>query len=216
MKDIRTEEDLEAGLEILLLKNPDLVPIAEQARPLVLHVREPGFAGLARVIIAQQVSMESAAAVYSRFARLVKPLTPVGFLDAGEETWIKIGLTRPKQNALNETCKALVSGHLDLGAIANMEIDAAIAALTTVKGIGPWTAEVYLLMCLGNPDVFPATDLALREALRLAFNLEERPPEDEARALAAKWTPLRGIAANLFWSYYIANKEGRIEALSRG
>ena len=216
MELLRTEEDLATGVEKLILKHPPLVPVAEVAQPLILHTHTPGFAGLARVIIAQQVSTASAAAVYKRFTRYIKPLTPIGYLDAGENTWIEIGLTRPKQRALKEVSNALVSGELDLSEIPEMDVDEAIRQLTSIKGIGPWTAEVYLLMCAENPDIFPATDLALQEAIRMAFDLEKRPDEKATREIASKWTPLRGFAANLFWSYYLSIKEGRSEALSKG
>ena len=214
MTRLRTENDLEEGIARLVLMHPELVPIAKASRPYILHTHEPGFPGLARIIIAQQVSLASAAAVYARFARTIRPVSPAGFLQAGQQAWIDIGLTRPKQRALNECSTALVNGSLDLAEISELPSEEAIRVLTKVKGIGPWTAEVYLAMCAGRTDIFPASDLALQEAVRLAFGLDQRPDEASTRKIASKWAPMRTFAANLFWSYYIAVKEGRVGNLS--
>ncbi|MEM7216531.1 MAG: DNA-3-methyladenine glycosylase [Pseudomonadota bacterium] len=202
-------KDVNDGLQKLLLQDSDLEPVAEKADPPPLRLQEPGFAGLARIIIGQQVSRASAEAIHKRFVSHIKPQTPDAFMDAGEPVWIKIGLSRAKQTTLTGVSQAIVSGTLDLDEIAQKQAEIAIDELTALKGIGPWTAEVYLLFCAGHPDIFPAGDLALQEGLRHAFRMSERPNEKETRAIAEKWTPYRGIAARLFWSYYRNIKEGR-------
>lgn len=209
MKPIRNDEDIKQGLVQLVSLDARLQAIAEHAGDLPLRLQEPGFAGLARIIIGQQVSTASAAAIHARFVKHVSPVTPSAFLEAGEPIWIEIGLSRAKQTTLDGLAKALTSGALDLAEIPQLPANDAIANLTALKGIGPWTAEVYLLFSAGHPDIFPAGDLALQEALKLALNLENRPTEKETREIAAKWSPHRGIAARVFWAYYKAVKTGR-------
>ena len=209
MKPIRTDKDVQAGLAALLTLDPALRPIALTAGDLPLRLQEPGFPGLARIIIGQQVSTASAAAIHARFKTHISPQSPIAYLEAGEAVWIEIGLSRAKQKTLSGLAEALASGDLDLAEIPQLPAEEAIANLTRLKGIGPWTAEVYLLFCAGHPDIFPAGDLALQEALKIAFDMENRPNDRETRALAAKWTPHQGIAARLFWAYYKKVKTGR-------
>lgn len=202
MKKIKTIKDVEVGLEKLLEQDRGLIEIAALAGPPPLRLQEPGFAGLARIVIAQLVSQASADAIYARFEQMVPKRSPEAFLDAGEETWIAIGMTRAKQQTLKLVAEALVAGNFDLEETGELPTEEATAQLMQFKGIGMWTAEVYLMFCAGHPDIFPAGDLALREAVRHGFKMDERPSIEETRAIAAKWTPLRGIAARLFWAYY--------------
>ena len=122
----------------------------------------------------------------------------------------RLGLSRPKIKAIKEIGKAIARKHIDLDAIAAMEADHAHAALTALHGIGPWTADVYLLFCLGNADAWPAGDLALQEAARLAFGLKRRPDTKAMTKLAESWRPWRGVAAHLLWAYYhvVKRREG--------
>jgi len=209
MKPISCQVDIDDGLEELLTIDPRLTEIADQAGELPLRLQPPGFCSLAHIIIGQLVSRAAADAIYQRFLDEVNPQTPKAFLKAGEAAWVRIGLSRAKQNTIAGLASAIIDDSLDLEALSELSQDKAIKELTKLKGIGPWTAEVYLLFCAGHPDIFPAGDLALREAVRHAFNMEERPTEKELQTLAKQWTPKRGIAARLFWSYYkvIKNKE---------
>jgi len=209
LKPIRNNEDVKLGLDQLLKLDPSLQAISETAGDLPLRLQEPGFAGLSRIIIGQQVSTASAAAIHARFVKNISPVTPSAFLDAGETVWIEIGLSRAKQSTLEGLSHALITGALDLSEITQLTSEEAITALTAMKGIGPWTAEVYLLFSAGHPDIFPAGDLALQEALKMAFKLDVRPDDGETRAMAASWSPYRGIAARLFWAYYKEVKTGR-------
>jgi DNA-3-methyladenine glycosylase II len=122
----------------------------------------------------------------------------------------RLGLSKPKIKSIKEIGKAIAKGHIDLNAVAAMEADQAHAALTALHGIGPWTADIYLLFCLGNADAWPAGDLALQEAARIAFGLKKRPDAKAMMKLAEKWRPWRGVAAHLLWAYYhvVKRREG--------
>ncbi|MGI9350147.1 MAG: DNA-3-methyladenine glycosylase family protein [Rhizobiaceae bacterium] len=202
-------EDVQHGLQELLKQDQNLVPVARRAGSPPLRLQKPGFEGLARIIIGQQVSRASASAIHARFIEQISPQTPDAFLKAGEAVWIAIGLSRAKQNTLSNLSEAILAGNLLIDNLTDMPAQDALNQLTTLKGIGPWTAEVYLLFSVGHPDIFPAGDLALQEGIRHAFNLQERPNEKETRNIAEKWKPLRGIAARLFWSYYGVIRNGQ-------
>ena len=202
MQPIRNQADVDQGLQRLLSLAPELTPIANQCGQLPLRLQQGGFPGLARIIIGQQVSIASAAAIHARFLEHIAPNTPTRFLQAGEPAWITIGLSRPKQRTLRALSGALIDGTLELESLATIDADQAIKTLTSISGIGPWTAEVYLLFCCGHPDIFPAGDLALQESAKLVFALKNRPPEKQLRQLSNQWTPYKGIAARLLWAYY--------------
>ncbi|MDJ1159581.1 DNA-3-methyladenine glycosylase 2 family protein [Chelatococcus sp. SYSU_G07232] len=197
-----SEDALTAALEALAAHDPLFARLqAAGARP-PLRKRAPGFAGLAGIIIAQQVSTASAAAIWGRFAERFRPLHHEAILAAGDDDLRAVGLSLPKMRTLRAIARAIDEGTLDLDALADMDAAAAQEALTAVKGIGPWTAEVYLLFCLGHADVFPAGDLALQEASRLALDLAARPDTGHMRRLAERWRPWRGAAAYALWAYY--------------
>lgn len=208
---IETEDDIEAALAELGRLDPRLVSVVAASATVPLRRSPPGFASLASIIVSQQVSRQSADAIMGRFRKLVDPLEPAGYLDAGEDTWREIGLSRPKQRALAAASEAVLSGALDLHELCEIDGEEAMARLTAVKGIGPWTAEIYLLFAAGHPDIFPAGDLALRNAVTEAFGLDGPVSEARIRQIAESWTPWRGVAARLFWSYYAVRK-GRIVA----
>jgi DNA-3-methyladenine glycosylase II len=157
-------------------------------------------------VVSQQLSTASAAAIWGRLAAAYDPFTPQRLLKARADRLAGLGLSRPKIRALKEIARAIVGGSLDCDALPHMEADAAHAALCAVHGIGPWTADIYLLFCLGHADAWPAGDLALQEGARLAFALHERPTAKETVALAQPWRPWRGVAARLLWAYYRAVK----------
>lgn len=202
MKLIENQEDIQNGLKALAKLDPDLIPIIKVTPSVPVRREQTGFPGLARIIIGQHVSTASAAAIHGRFIKHIEPITPKAYLSTHEDVLIFIGLTRAKQATLKIVSKAILSGDLDLEAINQLPAEDAILKLTNLKGIGPWTAEVYLLFCAGHPDIFAAGDLALREAVRVAFKLDERPSEKALRQIATKWSPQRGVATRLFWSYY--------------
>lgn len=203
---IKTEEDIAEGLEMLGQLDATLLSIINQTPSVPLRREQSGFPGLVRIIIGQHVSTASASAIHRRFVAAINPVTPENYLKAKEKTLIEIGLTRAKQATIANVATSILDGTLNLEQINRLEATQAIKQLTALKGIGPWTAEVYLLFCAGHPDIFAAGDLALREAVRHAYNMKERPSEKELRQLATKWSPYKGIATRLFWSYYEAVK----------
>jgi DNA-3-methyladenine glycosylase II len=206
MSRIDTEADIAAGLAALLAADPRLVAVAAQAGPLPLRRRAGGFAGLASIVVSQQLSTASAGAIWGRLAAAYDPFTPQALIRARPTRLASLGLSAPKIRALKEIAKAIASGALDCESLPELSAEAAHAALCAVHGIGPWSADVYLLFCLGHPDAWPAGDLALQEAARLAFVLPERPTPKETVALAEAWRPWRGVAARLLWAYYRAAK----------
>ena len=201
---IDTEADVAAGLEVLIAADPRLAKLAAVAGPLPLRRRPGGFAGIAGIVVSQQLSTASAAAIWGRLAAAYDPFTPQRLLKARPDRLARLGLSRPKIRALKEIARAIVDGALDCDALPDMPADAAHAALCGVHGIGPWTADIYLLFCLGHADAWPAGDLALQESARLAFGLPQRPNAKETIALAQPWRPWRGVAARLLWAYYKA------------
>jgi DNA-3-methyladenine glycosylase II len=208
MKPIRNQDDFDEALKALLSDSPELHQITSQLEKITPKLHPPGFAGLVKIVIAQQVSTTSAEAVHMRLKHAIGDIGPNNFLEAGEEAWIKAGLTRAKQATLKGLATAIIYGELDLVELSKQPAEDAVKTITAYKGIGPWTAEVYLLMCVGHPDIFPAGDLALQEAIKLAQKLETRPDEAKTREIATEWTPYRGIAANIFWTYYAHVKGG--------
>jgi DNA-3-methyladenine glycosylase II len=199
---INTNQDILEGLNHLKQLDPTLIPIIKRVPSVPLRRDQGGFEGLVRIIIGQHVSTASASAIHARFTDQINPVTPTNYLETHQDVLIKVGLTRAKQNTIGNIAQAINTKTLDLDAISSLDEKNAIAQLTALKGIGPWTAEVYLLFCAGHPDIFAAGDLAIREAVRQAYNMSERPNEKDLRAFAAKWAPYRGIASRLFWAYY--------------
>jgi len=202
MKRITNNKDVVEGLHNLLALDPRLEKIAALAGPLPLRLRAPGFPGLAEIITSQQVSKTSAAAMFSRLIKLVDPLGAENLLALGETPMIEAGLSRAKQSTLTLVARAMIEDGLDLVSLCQIPVEEAQGALTAIKGIGPWTAEVFLLFCAGHRDIFPAGDVALQHAIGHGFGLVQRPGEKEVRKLVQNWSPYRGIAARLFWAYY--------------
>lgn len=183
--------------------------LVEVAGPPPLRLREPGFDGLVAIILSQQVSVASATAIGARLRAQLAPLTPAAVAAASDDVLRACGLSAPKMRTVRALSEAIVSGGLSLEALATMEPSAAHSALVAVKGIGPWTADIFLLFCLGHPDAWPAGDLALQEAARIALGLEHRPDTRTLEAIGERWRPHRGVAARLLWAYYRVAKKGR-------
>jgi len=204
---IDTEADIAAGLGALLAADPRLAAVAAIAGPLPLRRRPGGFAGIAAIVVSQQLSTASAGAIWGRLAAAYDPFTPQALIRARADRLARLGLSAPKIRALKEIARAIAGGALDCEALPDMPADAAHRALCTVHGIGPWTADSYLLFCLGHPDAWPAGDLALQEAARLVFGLPERPNAKATVVLAELWRPWRAVAARLLWAYYRVVKQ---------
>ena len=205
MRIIATDADIAAGLDALAAADPRLAAVIAAAGDIPLRRTEPGFAGLARVVIGQQVSTRSAAAIWSRFAAAFPDGDPAAVAATEEATLRAIGLSGAKIATLRAVAAAVDAG-LDLAGLADLPAEAAHARLTAIRGIGPWTADIYLLFCLGHPDIFPAGDLALRHAVAEALGRPGPMPIRDLAALAAAWSPWRAVAARLFWAYYRARR----------
>lgn len=203
---IHTQGDLDRGLEKLLAADPRLAPLFTVAGRPQLRRRPDGFAGLASIVVAQQVSTASASAIWGRLAAAFDPLDHTAILRARPTKLAHIGLSAAKIRTLKAVAEAIDHEEIDLPALAEWPADDAHRMLTALHGIGPWTADVYLLFCLGHADAWPAGDLALQEAVRLAFAIESRPSTKEMGPLAEPWRPWRGVAAYLLWAYYRAIK----------
>jgi DNA-3-methyladenine glycosylase II len=193
---------LKEGVAALVGLDPAMARIVAEGAVPVLRKRPPGFEGLVWIIVGQHVSTASAAAIWGRVKAQFGSLTAPAVLAARDEELRAPGLSGPKIRTLRAVAAAVAEKRLDLDALPERPADEAHAALTAVKGIGPWTADVYLLFCLGHRDAFPAGDLALQEAARIAFGLVDRPDAKALTALAERWRPWRGVAAKTLWAYY--------------
>jgi DNA-3-methyladenine glycosylase II len=202
---LETQADVDHAVRLLVAQDPRLAAVLAVSGPPPLRRRPGGFAGLASIVTAQQLSTASAAAIWGRLNAAFDPFDPARVRRARATTLAKIGLSAPKIRTLKAIAAAIADG-LDLDALAETAADDAHRVLTAVHGIGPWTADIYLLFCLGHADAWPAGDLAVQEAARIAFGLDKRPHPKDMAALAEPWRPWRGVAACLLWSYYRAVK----------
>ena len=199
------------GVEALTATDPDLAGIVARHGPPPLWAREPGFETLVKIILEQQVSLGSAVAALGRLRRALgiddhAPLTPRAVIELGEEAMRTAGLTRQKAAYLTGLASDVETGRLDLGAVAAASDEDARSALMTVAGVGRWTADIYLLMALGRPDVWPEGDLALATAMRRAKGLAALPSCEEQRSIAEAWHPWRAVAARILWHGYLAGE----------
>jgi DNA-3-methyladenine glycosylase II len=204
---IHTEADLDAAIARLVDADPRFGEVLSLAGRPPLRRRADGFAGLVSIVVSQQLSVASAAAILGRLTAALDPLDETAMLRARSDKLRRAGLSGPKIRALKAIAKAVAKGELDLPSLIKKPADEAHAALTAVHGIGPWTADIYLLTCLGHADAWPAGDLALQEAAKLLFGLKTRPTTKEMGPLAEPWRPWRGVAARLLWTYYRARKQ---------
>jgi DNA-3-methyladenine glycosylase II len=215
---IHTDTDLDAGLAALSQADPRFVALLVTAGRPPLRRRPDGYAGLAAIIVAQQLSTASASAIWGRLAATFDPLEPAAIMRARADRLARLGLSAPKIRALKAIARSIERGELALATLAELAADDAHAALTAIHGIGPWTADIYLLSCLGHADAWPAGDLALQEAARLAFDLPVRPTAKEMLPLAEPWRPWRAVAARVLWTYYraVKGREGALGQPTRG
>jgi DNA-3-methyladenine glycosylase II len=170
--------------------------------------RQNGFPTLLHIILEQQVSIDAAAAMHRRLAGICRPLAPEPFLALDDDTLRSCGFSRQKMGYGRGLAEAVAGGHLDFAALAATSDDEARAALVSLKGIGRWSAEVYLIFALGRPDIWPAADLGLQVAVAECLGMDERPKEPALREMGDKWAPWRSVAACLFWQSYL-HKRGR-------
>jgi DNA-3-methyladenine glycosylase II len=203
---IETEADIRDGVRALRRKCPIMRHVHDTAGDPPLRRREAGFEGLARIIVGQQLSVASATAIWNRTALIVQPFEPSALLVLEDAALAGVGLSRPKIRTLRAISQACADG-LALETLDRASDDAVHAALTEIVGIGPWTADIYLLFCLGRADAWASGDLALQVAAQQAMGLKAKPDKDEMLKIAERWRPWRGVAARLLWAYYAARKQ---------
>jgi DNA-3-methyladenine glycosylase II len=199
---IDTPRQVEEALADLCARDPLIARVLGETGVPTPRRREPGFEGLAHIVVGQQVSTASANAIWGRLRGAIEPFEADILAAASDETLRGAGLSRPKIRTLRAVAEAVGSGGLDFASLDRLEADGAHAALCAVHGIGPWTADIYLMFCLGHADAWPAGDLALQHAVGAAVGVDHRPGTKEMSAIGERWRPLRGAAALLFWAYY--------------
>jgi DNA-3-methyladenine glycosylase II len=190
------------GLLRLARVDADLARIEREAGPLPWRTRDTGFSGLLSAIVGQQISNQAAAAIWRRLCALEGCRTPHGFLQLSDDTLRAAGLSRPKVTHGRAVAQAFADGVLASETLAAMDDAAAVAAMSSVRGLGVWSAEIYLLFALERLDVFPAGDLALQASLAHLKGLPARPTTKALRDMAAPWAPHRALAARLLWHWW--------------
>ena len=201
------QSDLEDAMQALVKQDPRLKPILAQTGMPALRQREPGFAGLAHIVCGQQVSTASAAAIWGRLSVAFDPFDHDAIRKARTDRLGRLGLSGAKIKTLKNIARELAADRLNFDVLANEDVDAAHNALTALHGIGPWTADIYLLFCLGHGDAWPAGDIAVQEAIKIGLGLKARPNAKQMIPLAEPWRPYRGAAAHLWWAYYRVMKK---------
>ena len=203
MRAALTDRSLAQGARALARVDPDLARVIGRHGPPPLWGREPGFVTLVQIVLEQQVSLASGRAAFARLERAAGKVTPARVAATTERRIRAAGITRQKANYVRGLARSIVSGELDVDAIALMDDEAAHAELVKLKGIGPWSADIYLLMALGRRDVWPRHDLALASAMREVKRLRSVPTPERQLQIAEGWRPWRAVAARLMWHHYL-------------
>ena len=202
------ETSLLLAVHELARRDDDLGAVVERFGPPPLWGREPGFPTLVWMILEQQVSLASARAAYDRLGAAVGEITPASVLQLEDGTLRTAGFSRQKTEYTRRLAAAILEGRFDPQTLETMDDDAVRATLVEQKGIGPWTAEVYLLMALRRPDAWPAHDLGLLVAAQEVKRLPQRPSPAELAELAEPWRPYRAVAARILWHHYLSTPRG--------
>lgn len=204
------EPELARGVRALTRRDPDLARLTRAYGPPPLWARTPGFATLIHIILEQQVSLASARAAFDRLRAACRgTVTPRRLLRFEEAEMKAIGFSRQKTGYARALARTVLAGALDLEALTAQSEAEVRAALTAQKGLGPWSADIYLLMALRRPDVWPPGDLALAVAAQRAQNLPRRPTSAELTEYAARWSPWRAVAARILWHAYLSDPARR-------
>jgi DNA-3-methyladenine glycosylase II len=202
-----SQADLDDAIRALVRLDPRLQQVLDVAGTPSLRRREPGFTGLAHIVTGQQLSTASAGAIWGRLQVAFDPFDAEAVRRARADRLGRLGLSAAKIKTLKHIARELAAERLNLDVLANEDADAAHNTLTALPGIGPWTADVYLLFCLGHGDAWPAGDVAIQEAIKVGLGLAARPNAKQMMPIAECWRPLRGAAAHLWWTYYRAIKK---------
>ena len=196
----------QSGIRELTVRDADLARVIETYGAPPLWVREPGFPSLVYIILEQQVSLASARAAFQRLRAAASPLTPTRFLKLSDTQLKQIGFSRQKTLYTRLLAESLAKRHLDLNDLHDLSDDAARKFLIALKGIGTWTADIYLLSALRRPDIWPIGDLALAVAVQEVKRLRSRPSPERLERLSQLWRPYRAVAARLFWHAYLSKR----------
>jgi DNA-3-methyladenine glycosylase II len=199
-----TVAELHRATRILARRDPDLARVVRAHGPPPLWRRRPGFTTLVQIILEQQVSLASARAAFDRASRLVEDFTPLNFLGLDDRQLRVAGFSRQKTLYCRNLARALLDQSLDLRRLAREDDDEVRRRLTGITGIGAWTADIYLIMALGRPDIWPLGDIALAQAARELKRLPSRPAGAEMNAIGEDWRPWRAVAARLLWHHYLS------------
>ena len=194
---------LQAGTRELARRDAHLAAVVARVGTPPMFARRPGFATLIKIVLEQQVSLAAARTMYLRLDQHVGGLSPLTVTTLGVDGLRRFGLTRQKSSYCHGIAARVLDGRLNFAAIARAEETSARASLLEIPGIGPWTVDIYFLMALRRPDVWPQGDLGLASAMREVKALPRLPNRDEQRAVAASWVPWRAIAARILWAHYL-------------
>jgi DNA-3-methyladenine glycosylase II len=201
-----TSSSLLRGVRTLCARDGRLAGVVHRFGPPPLWARRPGYATLVRIILEQQVSQASARAAYDRLQRAAGRVTPRRVAALSETRLRRAGLTRQKAAYCRSLAACIVEQKLTLNDVSQLDDDAARTRLVQVPGIGPWTADIYLLIALGRPDVWPDGDLALARSAHQVKRLRQCPTQAKLRRLATAWAPWRAVAARILWHAYLSNR----------
>jgi DNA-3-methyladenine glycosylase II len=197
---IASKKHLDRAVTELLAADKRLHPVAERVGAMPHRSRrEEGFEALVSIVVSQQLSVAAADTIFGRVKAKVAPFAPAELLATASETLRACGLSAPKQKHMKSIAQAILDGTLDLERVRAMADEDARAHLTAIKGIGPWTADIYLMASLGRADIWPVGDVGLQAAIHRALNLRRRPNEKQMEKLSKPWRPWRTVAARLFW-----------------
>ena len=199
-----SDDGLQRAVRLLSRRDADLRSIVKQFGAPPMWARESGFSTLLHIILEQQVSLASARAAHNKLLELASPLTPQLFLQMDDATLKAVGFSRQKSLYGRELARAIVEGLIDLDALGSMDDAAVRSELVKIKGVGRWTADIYLLMVLRRPDIWPTGDLALAVAAQKVKRLRTRPTPDELDEISVPWKPWRAVAARILWHYYLS------------
>jgi len=211
---ILNENVFAQSVRLLAKSDAHLGEVVEKYGPPPLWVREPGFPTLVYIMLEQQVSLASAKAAFDRLKDAVRPLTPCNFLKLSDSELKCIGFSRQKTLYTRLLANSLARHHFDLRYLNDLHDDAARKMLVTFKGIGKWTADIYLLSALRRPDIWPTGDLALATAVEEVKRLRQRPSPERLEKMSAPWRPWRAVAARLFWHHYLSKRGRRTAEIS--
>ena len=207
-----TPEIIASAAQHLAQRDPHLALVLKQNGPPPLWARRPGFTTLIQIILEQQISLASAASMFRRLKENIAPFTPARFVELGEAYLRSLGLTRQKSGYCVHLAAAIVSHELRLKSLSSMPDSEARTELMRIKGLGSWSADIYLLMALKRPDIWPSGDVALISTVTKLKRLPTRPNADQLLRIAERWRPFRAVAARMLWHHYLQERKRRVRS----